>query len=157
MALQIRKYAFSDREAVLNLLRINTPQYFSPAEEPDLVYYLENHAADFYILELENEIRACGGINLDEDGQTAKLSWDIVHPDFQGKGFGSELTRFRIEKMLQMDGIETISVRTSQLVYRFYERFGLGLKQVVPNYWAEGFDLYRMECAISKIRRSLSE
>ncbi|EMR01507.1 hypothetical protein ADICEAN_03364 [Cesiribacter andamanensis AMV16] len=42
--------------------------------------------------------------------------------------------------------VATIVVRTSQLVYRFYEKGGFTLKEVVQEYWAPGFDLYYMEC-----------
>lgn len=148
----IRKYEPLDRESLLQLLRLNTPKYFSPSEEPDLIYYLENHATEFYVLEMDNKVLACGGINLADDGQTAKLSWDLVHPDFLGKGLGTELTLFRIQKMKKMDGITTISVRTSQLVYRFYERFGLEIREIVRDYWADGFDLYHMDCPVNQIR-----
>jgi hypothetical protein len=38
----IRPYNISDKEALLRILKLNTPKYFSPEEEVDLVYYLQN-------------------------------------------------------------------------------------------------------------------
>ena len=38
-----------------------------------------------------------------------------------------------------------ITVRTSQLAFGFYEKRGFELKGIEKDYWAEGFDLYRME------------
>lgn len=52
--------------------------------------------------------------------------------------------------MKEIAGVHTISVRTSQHVYLFYEKFGLQLKEIVKDYWAEGFDLYRLDCDVDK-------
>jgi len=140
----IRTYHPNDKQAIITLLRLNTPAYFSPEEENDLVYYLDNEIDEYYVLEMNNIIIGCGGINYDEDGTTGKISWDILHPDYQGKGFGSLLLSFRIEKLKELKHITTISVRTSQLVYRFYEKYGFKLVETIKDYWAPGIDMYRM-------------
>ncbi len=147
----IRKYRTSDKERILELLRLNTPQFFSPNEEKDLIFYLDNHAHNSYVVEIDDMILGIGGFNLTDDGETAKLSWDIFHPQSQGKGLGSELTRFRIQKIKEIPGVKTISVRTSQLAYKFYERFGMEIKEIVNDYWDEGFDMYRLACDIDSI------
>ena len=149
--MNIRKHRESDRERILELLRLNTPEYFSPDEEEDLIYYLDNHADNYYVLEISNIIVGCGGFNLSEDGETGRISWDIFDTKYQGKGYGSILTKFRIERMKEIDTIKTISVRTSQLVYPFYEKFGLKIREIVKDYWAEGFDLYRLDSNIDLI------
>ena len=41
--------------------------------------------------------------------------------------------------------VRRITVRTSQLAFGFYEKRGFELKGIEKDYWAEGFDLYRME------------
>ncbi|WP_428657263.1 GNAT family N-acetyltransferase [Runella sp.] len=145
----IRKYIDADRTRIPELLRLNTPEYFSPNEEEDLVYYLDNHVENYYVIEIDGVVQGCGGINISDDGETAKLSWDIVHPEYQGKGLGSELTKFRIERIKEMEGIKMISVRTSQLVYPFYQKFGLEVQEIVEDFWDEGFDMYRMEYPIT--------
>jgi len=145
----IRRYSEADREKIIELLRLNTPEYFAPEEEEDLIYYLNYHSSNFYVIETEAKILGCGGFNLSEDGETGKISWDIMHPQSQGKGLGSELTRFRIQKIKEIAGIKKISVRTSQLVYRFYEKFGFETKEIMKDFWAKGFDLYRMERGIN--------
>lgn len=141
----IRKYTDSDRQNILKLLRLNTPEYFSPNEEKDLIYYFDNHADNYYVIEMDENLVGCGGYNLTEDGKTAKISWDIFHPDYQGKGLGSTLTKFRIRKIQEIENVDTISVRTSQLVYKFYEKFGFETREIAKDYWDAGFDLYRME------------
>ena len=141
----IRPYTAADQASVLHLLRLNTPQSFAPSEEADLVHYLENYAQHYFVVQSGGEVLGCGGFNFSDDGTVGKISWDIFHPDHQGKGLGSALTRYRIEKLKAYDSVRTISVRTSQVAYRFYEKFGFRLREVVKDYWAEGFDLYRMD------------
>lgn len=140
----IREYILSDRDAVLQLFRLNTPRFFSISEENDFVDYLENHAGHYFIVEIGGVVAGCGGYNLFPEQADARISWDIFHPDFQGMGLGSVLVRYRVEKLKAMPEIKTITVRTSQLVYPFYEKFGFELQVVVKDYWAEGFDLYKM-------------
>ena len=85
----------------------------------------------------------CGGFNRTPDGKSGVLSWDIIHPGSQGKGVGSALVQHRINAMREL-GVENIGVRTSQHAYKFYEKMGFTLKEVVKDYWAQGFDLYDM-------------
>lgn len=147
----IRKHTDTDRERIIELLRLNTPEYFSPNEEEDLIYYLDNHADNYYVVEVDDIILGCGGFNLSEDAETGKISWDIFDPQSQGKGYGSALTKFRIQRIKEIEGVKTISVRTSQLAYRFYEKFGLEIREIVKDYWDKGFDLYRLDSDINLI------
>lgn len=147
--MEIRKYNnATDREAVLDLLRLNTPEYFSETEENDLIYYLDNEAQYYYVLEVDGEVLGCGGFNFTDDMAEGRISWDIFHPAHQGKGLGGALTRFRIDRLKEYAGVKTISVRTSQMAFKFYEKFGFNLKETVKDYWAEGYDLYRMEFSV---------
>ena len=146
----ILPYSTSHTECIIYLLRLNTPKYFAPEEEADLKDYLDNHIDHYYIVEDDGKIIGCGGFNLTEDKTEAMISWDIIHTDYHCMGVGSALTKFRIDKIMQIKGVNKISVRTSQLVYKFYEKFGFGLKEAIKDYWANGFDMYRMERDISK-------
>lgn len=141
----IRAYKPEDQASVLQLLRLNTPEYFAPEEEKDLVYYLDNEMEHYYVLEYNGMLVGCGGINFSQDQSLGKISWDIFHPSYQGKGLGSRLLKFRIGQLKALGHIKTISVRTSQVAYRFYEKQGFRLVETVKDYWADGFDLYRME------------
>lgn len=149
--MNIRPYKNADKERLIELLRLNTPLYFSPNEEKDLIYYLDYEAENYFVLEVDGIIMGCGGFNLTDDKETGKISWDIFHPHSQGKGYGSALTRFRIERMKEIDSIKTISVRTTQLVYPFYQKFGLELREVVKDYWDIGFDLYRLDNSVNLV------
>lgn len=143
--LTIRAYRGSDKGVVLNLLWLNTPQYFSPEEYNDLEYYLENEIEYYYVIEIESKIVGSGGFNFTEDKTTGIISWDILHPDFQRKSLGSTLLKYRIQEIQKFEGVTRIIVRTSQLVYKFYEKLGFNVAEVVEDYWAKDFHLVKME------------
>jgi [ribosomal protein S18]-alanine N-acetyltransferase len=157
MAMTIRKYQATDRERIIELLRLNTPQYFSPKEETDLIQYLDWQAHNFFVLEVDGTVLGCGGFNLTKDGEMAYLSWGFVDPQSQGKGLGTALTRFRIQRIREIEGVKMIAVPTSQLTYPFYQRFGLKLIEVVKDFWDIGLDLYHLESYIQSVSIPLSE
>ncbi len=140
----IRKYKETDKRDVIHLMQLNTPKYFSPEEEMGFNQYLDNEIEQYFVVEYNNTLVGCGGINFD-DSSTGVISWDIFHPDYQSKGFGSQLLNFRINKLKELENIRKIIVRTSQLTYLFYEKLGFKLLEVKKDYWAEGLDMYRME------------
>jgi ribosomal-protein-alanine N-acetyltransferase len=141
----IRAYSKTDQVHVLDLLKLNTPDFFSEDEKEDFIYYLENEIEQYFVLEYDQTIIGCGGINFAENYTIGKISWDILHPKYQRKGFGNLLLTYRIDILKSIKSIQTISVRTSQLAYKFYEKLGFNLIEVNKDFWAEGFDLYRME------------
>lgn len=143
--MEIRTYQPEDKHHVLHLFRLNTPNYFAPEEETDLIFYLNQELELYYVVEFNSEIIGCGGINFAENKTIGKISWDILHPDYQGKMIGTQLLQFRLEKLKAIKNIEKITVRTSQFVYKFYEKQGFHLLKIRKDYWAKGFDLYDME------------
>lgn len=140
----IHPYRPKDKEKVLHLISLNTPQYFAAEEEHDLREYLDNERELYYIVLWDDEIVGSGGINFVQHGSTAKISWDLFHPDFQGKSLGSQLMKYRLKILKGNERIEEIVVRTSQLAYRFYEKQGFKLIETHQDYWAEGLDMYYM-------------
>ena len=143
--ISIKEYEVKDKDEVIDLIRLNTPKYFAPAEEIDLSNYLDNERELYYVLLYNSEIVGAGGINFEDDRATGIISWDFFHPEYQGKGLGSELLKYRIEILKNIDSIQKITVRTSQVTYKFYEKQGFVLIETIEDYWAEGFDLCRME------------
>lgn len=141
----IREYETNDKNEVINLIRLNTPTYFAVDEEADLNSYLETERELYYVLLYNQKIVGCGGINFADNKTTGKISWDIFHPDYQGQSLGTKLLKHRIAKLNSMEGIHKITVRTSQVAYRFYEKQGFELFEIKKGYWAEGFDMYHME------------
>ena len=149
----IREYEVKDKNEVLHLIKMNTPNNFAVEEEDDFVRYLENERELYFVLLFNQKIVGCGGINFEDNNTTAKISWDILHPDHQGKSLGTKLLQYRIDKLKSIESIQKIVVRTSQIAYQFYEKQGFELFEVIKDYWAEGFDLYHMEYKDNSILR----
>ena len=100
------------------------------------------------IIESLNEnskIIGAGGINYFTEQKVARISWDMIDPRYQGNGIGKKLTKYRINHLNSNSKIESIIVRTTQLVYKFYEKLGFELEKVEKDFWAKDFDLYQMK------------
>ena len=141
----IRKYSNSDKPKIIELLRKNTPEYFDSSEEKDFENYLDNELEDYFVYEMNSEIIGAGGINYFTEQKLARISWDMIEPNLQGNGIGKKLTQYRINHINKNPKIELIVVRTTQLVYKFYEKMGFKLEKVEKDFWAKNFDLYQMQ------------
>ncbi|PIY08403.1 MAG: GNAT family N-acetyltransferase [Flexibacter sp. CG_4_10_14_3_um_filter_32_15] len=153
----IRFYQNGDKKALIKLIQLNIPTYFDSSEEDEFVEYLENKREDYFVIEDKNtnQIIGCGGINYFFDDKDisrdanngknlARISWDIIHPSFQGQGIGKKLLLHRINQIKSKE-IQLIIVRTSQLAYKFYQKVGFELEKTEKDFWAKGFDLYQMK------------
>jgi len=141
----IRQYSSYDYDSVLELIRLNTPTYFSREEEKDLADYLKFKIQDYFVIDLNNQIVGSGGINYSDDKVKGIISWDMIDPKFQGKSLGKMLLEHRITILKDINSIEKIIVRTSQLTYPFYEKSGFEIIKIVKDYWAKGFDLEEVQ------------
>lgn len=147
-AITIRDYHSHDRSALVALLARNTPRYFAPAEQADFEDYLDHKREHYYVVVAEEQIVGCGGINYWEGGAVARLSWDIIHPDYQGIGLGRALLLHRLATIRARPDVRAVVVRTTQLVYGFYEKMGFVLVKTQPDFWAPGLDLYQLELRV---------
>ena len=72
----IREYRETDKNAVIDLIRQNTPEYFALEEEADFSNYLDSERELYFVLLLNKEIVGCGGITFTDQKKTGKISWD---------------------------------------------------------------------------------
>lgn len=140
----IREYKHNDKSKIIELLRQNTPEYFDASEENDFENYLNNEIEDYFVYEVNSKIIGAGGINYFPEERLARISWDMIDPKSQGNGIGKKLTQYRINHLNGNPNIDLIIVRTTQLVYKFYEKMGFELEKVEKDFWAKNFDLYQM-------------
>lgn len=141
----IRAYTTKDKPELVAILNLLIPAYFARSEEQDFVDYLEEEVEDYFVVEDHGRIIGSGGINYFPDNDEARISWDLIHPDFQGKGIGREVMEFRIRHIRNNSSAKWIVVRTTQLVYPFYQKLGFDLEKTEPDFWAPGFDLVQMK------------
>lgn len=144
----ISNYSPADKAEVLNLISLNTPTYFAPHEWHELDEYLAKFVELYYVIYVEGIMVAAAGINFENQGQHATMSWDIIHPDFQGQGIGSLLVKHRLAVLANYPKVVKVISRTSQLTYPFYEKHGFKTVDTQKDYWAAGIDLYAMERAL---------
>ncbi len=130
---------------MLSVFRANTPKFFSPDEESDLISFLDHEIEEYYVLLVDNQIIGSGGVNYENNRTIGIISWGMIHPDYHGKYLGTKLLKYRIRQLHKNKTVESIRVRTSQHVYRFYEKQGFKLVNVVNDYWVKGIDLYEMQ------------
>ena len=70
----IREYRETDKNAVIDLIRQNTPEYFALEEEADFSNYLDSERELYFVLLFNKEIVGCGGINFTDNKTTGKIS-----------------------------------------------------------------------------------
>ncbi len=131
------------KKDLLRLFDLCSPQYFALEERDDFEYYLDHEIEDYFIIRDNAILCGCGGINYPDHNEYAILSWDIIHPDFQGKGLGRKLVNHRLDHVTQKS-FSKLRVRTSQFACEFYGKFGFALNEVKKDYWSDGYDLYDM-------------
>jgi [ribosomal protein S18]-alanine N-acetyltransferase len=140
----IRPFEMRDKQTLLKILELNIPRYFDESEVSDLREYLDRYREDYFVIEDKGRVIGAGGINYFPEENIARLSWDYVHPDYHGKGAGRKLVEYRLEILRGKPAVQRVVVRTTQLVYPFYEKMGFTLDLTEKDYWAPGFDLYQM-------------
>ena len=146
--IEIRPYVVSDQIQVMAVLDANIPQYFAPEEREEFVKYLSEEREDYFVVQYNNQVVGAGGVNYFPDTATARISWDFLLPQCQGKGLGGQLLQHRVQHIRSQPQYKTIIVRTSQHAFRFYQKGGFAVQTVEKDYWAPGFDLYLMKMAL---------
>ena len=141
----IRPYQPADRQRVLEVFALNTPEFFDVGEQADLEKYLDVHWDTYFVMEGGGRVVGCGGYHFEGDGSTGRLSWDFIDPRYKGQGLGRQIINHCLEELRKSPHLEKTSVWTSQLAYGFYARFGFETQEVQEDFWGPGLDLYRME------------
>ncbi|MEQ9593652.1 MAG: GNAT family N-acetyltransferase [Cyclobacteriaceae bacterium] len=144
-AYSIRPYKDADRDEVLRVFRMNIPEFFDPNEEEDLTNYLREFSSTYFVMLDGDKIIGCGGHHFEKDGTTGRLSWDFFDPNYKGKGLGRAMISHCLEEIRKKPELKKIAVRTSQLAYRFYAKFGFETVKEEKDYWGPGLHLYLME------------
>ena len=141
----IRPFEKTDIPDLLKLLKLNIPAAFAQSEYDDYVHYLDSEIEDYFVVDVNGRIIGAGGINYNLEKKEAYLSWDFLHPDWQGRGLGKRLALMRLDLIKTKASINKIVVRTSQMAFKFYEKMGFRLKYTSEDFWAKSYDLFYME------------
>lgn len=144
----IRPYHFADRAALLNIFKMNTPQYFDPEEAKDFEAYLSDNGDTYLTIENQNKIVGGTGYQITDNGTIGRITWIFFHPDSAGLGLGRQSLEYCMAIFKSMPTVQKLVVTTSQLAYKFFAKFGFHLVKTEKDYWGRGLDLYLMEMAL---------
>ncbi|KAA3634022.1 MAG: GNAT family N-acetyltransferase, partial [Bacteroidetes bacterium] len=129
---------------LMQIMQLNIPDAFAESEAKDFEHYLEQELEDYFVIEIDRKLAGGGGVNYFPEERSARISWDMLHPEYHKKGFGKQLTIHRINHIKNNPSISEIIVRTSQQAFQFYEKLGFILFRTKQDFWAKGYDLYEM-------------
>lgn len=141
----IRSYKIEDKKQLVKIFELNTPKYFNPNEINDFKEYIDLHGNTYLTIECENKIVGGAGYYVKESDQSGRITWIFFHPDYSGMGLGKRVMEHCLSILKTDPMVNKLVVTTSQLAYRFFEKFGYKLVQVKKDYWGQGLDLYLME------------
>jgi len=142
--LEIRKFRPQYRDCLEEILLSNVPLYFAVHEVDEWKTFLNEHADSYFVLLHREGVIGAGGYFF-PNNKTARLSWDFLLPEYQGKGFGKFLLQYRLKRVMMYGEVICIEVWTSQHAFRFYEKAGFVVREITENYWDKGLHLYLME------------
>lgn len=150
-----REYNSGDRTRCIEIFNSNTPLYFEPGElqgfetwlgghDEDRLAYKNTRAEYFYVALKENQVTGCGGFYVPKEGQRANLTWGMIDKAFHKQGIGSKFLEYRIQMIRDMYPGFIISMDTTQHSYKFFEKMGFRVTEVISNCYSEGLDRYDM-------------
>jgi len=155
--MKIREFSPNDKNSCIEIFKSNCPKYFDVSELGPFISWLNNLATDnpaysnslkdyYYVLEIpEIGIVGCAGFYLVKDGESARFAWGMIHGDFHNKGYGTALTKYRLDRIKEISPTLNITLGTSQHTYRFFEKMGFKVTAMLLNGYAENMDRYDME------------
>jgi ribosomal protein S18 acetylase RimI-like enzyme len=140
----IRPYREPDKEILLEIFKMNVPEYFDIAEAEEFSKYLENFSRTYLIIETGNKIIGGVGYEFRENDRSGRINWIFLHPEFSHSGYGKEAVDHCLRILRSNHDVKILIVRTSQHAYKFFEKSGFELVSTEKDYWGQGLDLYLM-------------
>lgn len=141
----IRPYLSSDKERLLEIFNLNTPNYFDENEVTDFVNYLKLRAATYLTMEVDNTIVGGAGYYSNENDRSGRITWIFFDPHYSQQGLGKQMVEYCLSILKKDVSIDKFVVTTSQHAYGFFEKFGFILIHIKKDHWGKGLDLYEME------------
>ncbi len=141
----IRAYLPSDNMALFDIFKHYIPSDFAPSEIYDFDTYLKEYWSTYFTIEIDGQIAGGIGYQLIDVDTTGQIKWILLHPDYVGKGLGKMAIEHCLAIFKSNLKIQKAIVTTSQLAYRFFEKFGFVLQRTEKDFWGKGLDLYQLE------------
>ena len=152
--LSFESYKESHKAAILKLFYSNCPKYFDPVDEKELIDFLDNYADENYLVILEGDkVIGCGG------HYTKNKKHGIAWVFFERYVIGqkklfqyADLFYREIEKRMLAEGrFFDVEVHTTELMERFFNRFGFKTIEIVKDGFGKGLHAYTMKKPLNPI------
>ncbi|MEB8345777.1 GNAT family N-acetyltransferase [Flavobacteriaceae bacterium KMM 6898] len=141
----IRPFKPDDKESLLRIFRLNVPEFFDKKEIKDFAEYLNQNTETYLTVEVDNTIVGGTGYYVNEDDNSGRITWIFFDPSYSGQGLGKQSVEHCLNILNKDNRVEKFIVTTSQLAYKFFEKFDYKINRIEKNYWGKGLDLYEME------------
>ena len=141
----IRPYKLADKKQLLKMFISNVPEFFDVNEINDFKEYLEQNAATYLTVEVDNTIVGGAGYFINEHDKSGRITWIFFDPTYSGQGLGKQAVEHCLKILGNDTRVEKFIVTTSQHAYKFFEKFGYRVNRIEKNHWGKGLDLYEME------------
>ena len=144
MDITLRPYLPTDAEPLLTVFRKNVPIAFAVVEIDEYARFLPQNNDPYFVAECNGRVAGACGYYLILENSVARICWILSDPDVSGSGVGGALLEHVLNQILIHPTVAVIECQTSQVAYQFFEKFGFVLRNMEPNHWAPGLDLYFM-------------
>ncbi len=92
-----------------------------------------NYKPTYYIALFNDKIIGCGSFMWSHTSSNVfELSFGTVHPDFQKKGIGKQLTSLRLKEIIEISNEDTVIVTVSRRP-KFFEQFNFKTSFLIQN------------------------
>ncbi|MBA2611792.1 MAG: GNAT family N-acetyltransferase [Bacteroidetes bacterium] len=150
----IREYKPTDRSACIRVFKSNEPLYFAPSElkllenwldakDNEQLAYNNNLDENFYVVEHNSNVVACGGFYI-TDEKRANMTWGMIERSFHKKGIGKHFLKYRVDEIKYNYPGYIISLDTSQHTFSFFEKQGFSVTKISKDAYGKGLDRYDM-------------
>jgi len=129
----IRLLKPEDIEACEGIYRRNEER-FPPDMFDRFAQSLRGRDALFLVAEVERQVRGLGAVSMrrTDRSEGAILSWGMIDPSFQRRGYGTALLRARLAMLPLARRAWIVTITTAGGSESFYERFGFKYVKQVP-------------------------
>lgn len=145
--MKFRTYTAEDKAVLLEVFRSNCPKYFVETDEADFIDFLDNYADENYLVAIKDEqVIGCGGHYTKGTGHG--IAWVMFKSGSIGRRDLLNVTdRFygEVESRIRAEGeLYNITVYTTQLMVKLFERYGFDVGEVTKNGFGDGLDEVEM-------------
>ncbi|MDF2436237.1 MAG: family N-acetyltransferase [Bacteroidota bacterium] len=141
----IRPYQITDQESLVQIFKMNIPEFFARHELKEFLDYLSDIKGTYLTVTEKGKIIGGCGYETRKEDNSGRINWIFFHPDFSGKGYGKEVVEYCHHRLTNDLHVKVFVVRTSQYAYKFFEKSGYVLVSTEKDYWGQGLDLYLMQ------------